>query len=303
LADPTGSRRRATIDGLMDETIWRPPLLWRSMQSAARGVVAALARMRVSGDVSAELRSGPLILAANHVGPFDPILLAAATRARRLAPRFMATGGLFRAPVVGPAMRACGHIRVDRRTATVARALDDATAALACASAVLVYPEGRMGLDPGMWPERGKTGAARLALASGAPVVPVAVWGAHEVLPYAAPRGLARALWRAVRRRPVVRVHFGAPVDLSGLRAGVPGDAQRATDRIIDALTVTLAPLRPDEPDLPRYVDPTRPTSTDRSRPRASTALAQIGQHGLAGGPDAEDLTGLGDAAVGRTQG
>ena len=58
---------------------------------------------------------------------------------------------------------------------------------------VLVYPEGRIGLDPGMWPERGKTGTARLALASGAPVVPVAQWGAHEVLPYGAPKGLGRA--------------------------------------------------------------------------------------------------------------
>jgi hypothetical protein len=59
-------------------------------------------------------------------------------------------------------------------------------------------------------------------------------------------------------------VHFGAPVDLSGLTADVPGHAQRATERIIEALTVTLAPLRPDEPDRPRHVDPTRPTSTDR---------------------------------------
>jgi hypothetical protein len=80
-------------------------------------------------------------------------------------------------------------------------------------------------------------------------------------------RGLARAVWR----RPVVRVHFGAPVDLSGLRPGVPGHAQRATERIIDALTETLAPLRRDEPDLPRYVDPTRPTSTERLHRRTPT--------------------------------
>lgn len=73
-----------------------------------------------------------------------------------------------------------------------------------------------------MWPERGKTGVARLALTSGATVVPVALWGAHEVLPYAAPKGLLGALGRALVRRPVVRVHFGTPVDLSGLSAGGP---------------------------------------------------------------------------------
>ena len=257
---------------MMDTTPWRPPRFWRFVQFLSRGVVAALTRLRVTGDLPADLRAGPLILAANHISNFDPVVMAAATGIRRVAPRFMATGGLFRTPVIGAAMRACGHIRVDRRTANVARALDDAAAALARRSVVLVYPEGRIGLDPRMWPERGKTGAARMALVSGATVVPVAQWGAHEVMRYSTrPGDLLRGLARAVWRRPVVRVHFGAPVDLSGLRPGVPGHAQRATERIIEALTGTLAPLRPDEPDLPRYVDPTRPTSTDRLHRRAAT--------------------------------
>ncbi|HYN97272.1 MAG TPA: lysophospholipid acyltransferase family protein [Pilimelia sp.] len=247
---------------------WRPPRLWLFLQVLARGLTAALARLRVSGDVSPALRAGPVILAANHISPIDPVVLAAATRARRLSPRVMATGGLFRTPVVGSVMRACGHIRVDRRTTTVARSLDEAGDALAAGSIVLVYPEGRISLDPTLWPERGKTGAARLALASGAPVVPVAQWGTHEVVPYAVPRGLLPAVLRAVVRRPVVRVRFGPPVDLSGLSAGVPGHAQAATDRIIDAIADTLAPLRPDEPETPRHHDPTRPLSTDRSRPR-----------------------------------
>jgi len=124
---------------------------------------------------------------------------------------------------------------------------------------LVVYPEGRIGLDPRLWPERGQTGVARLALTTGATVVPVAQWGAHEVVPYAAPRGLLRALPRTAWRRPTVRVRFGAPVDLSGLRAGDPRDARRATDRIIAAITRELAPLRADEPDLPRHLDPTRP--------------------------------------------
>jgi 1-acyl-sn-glycerol-3-phosphate acyltransferase len=251
--------------GLMETTPWRPPRFWRFLQVLARGVVAALARLRVTGDVPDGRRAGPLILAANHISNFDPVVLAAATHVRRIAPRFMATGGLFRAPVVGAAMRACGHIRVDRRTANVARALDDAKAALDQRSVVLLYPEGRIGLDPGMWPERGKTGAARMALASGATVVPVVQWGSHQVLPYSTAAGpLLRGITRALWRRPVIQVHFGPPVDLSGLRPDVPGHAQRATERIIDALTESLVSLRPNELDRPRYLDPTRPASTTR---------------------------------------
>lgn len=246
---------------------WQPPLIWRAAQALARVVVALLARLEVTGDIPASLRGGPLILAANHISPFDPIVMAAACRERRIAPRIMATGGLFRVPVLGAAMRAAGHIRVDRGTSGVHRALDDAAVAAAAGSAILVYPEGRIGLDPGLWPERGKTGTARLALACGAPVIPVAQWGSHEVLPYLAPKGLLGGVARALVRRPRVRVHFGDPVTLTDL-AGVPGAARRATDRIIDALTETLTPLRPDESDRPRHVDPGRPIDTTRSHPR-----------------------------------
>ena len=89
-----------------------------------------------------------------------------------------------------------------------------AEAALAERSVVLAYPEGRITLDPGMWPERGKTGLARLAVASGAPVVPVAQWGAHTVLPWGAPKKSTRP----------GRVGAAAPAGRPGaLRAGVHG--------------------------------------------------------------------------------
>ncbi|MFC3502930.1 lysophospholipid acyltransferase family protein [Micromonospora krabiensis] len=250
---------------------WQPPAIWRTAQLLARGVVGAVARLEVTGQVPEELRRGPLVLAANHISPFDPVVLTAACRVRGVAPRIMATAGLFRAPLVGAAMRRAGHIRVDRGTAAVGRALDDAATAVAAGSVVLVYPEGRIGLDPGMWPERGKTGAARLALACGAPVIPVAQWGSHEVVPYRAPKGLLRGLARSVVRRPVIRVHFGEPVDLGGLAPDTPGSARRATDRIIDAITDALVPLRPDEPDRPRHVDPGRPADSSRSHRRRPT--------------------------------
>lgn len=254
----------------MTDTTWTAPGVWRGLLLAAHAAVGATARLRVTGEVPPALRRGPLILAANHISPVDPVVMMAACRSAHVLPRIMATGGVFRTPVLGALMRASGQIRVDRRSATVARALDDAAAALREGSVVLIYPEGRIGLDPGLWPERGKTGAARLALTTGAPVIPVAQWGGHELMPYDTARMATngRALLHDLRHRPVVRVGFGAPVDLSGLAADTPGDAQRATDRIIDAITATLAPLRAGEPDRPHHRDPTRPVDVSRAHRR-----------------------------------
>lgn len=248
------------------DTRWRAPLLWRFVLWLAGIVVPSVCRLRVTSDIPPELRNGPMILAGNHIGTFDPIATTAASRRVRLAPRMMATGGLFRAPVVGPLMRIAGHIPVDRGRDSVANAVPDAVTALAAGSAVFIYPEGRIGLDPGMWPERAKTGMARLALASGAPVVPVAIWGSHEVIAYHRWRVMIRMLISSLWRRPTVRVHFGAPVDLSGLELGAVGHAQRASDRIMDAIAAELAPLRKDEPRLPRFLDYTRPVSMARVR-------------------------------------
>jgi 1-acyl-sn-glycerol-3-phosphate acyltransferase len=260
----------------------------------ARVVVALLARLRVTGDLPAPLRGGPLILAANHLSPFDPVVLTAACHARRVAPRYLATAGLFQTPLLGPVMRRWGHLPVHRGTAAVTRALPEAVEALRAGSAVMVYPEGRIGLDPHLWPERGRTGVARLALATGAPVVPVAQWGSHEVVPYSAPRGLLRALPGTIRRRPTVRVHFGPPVDLGDLSAGVPGHARRATDRIVEAVSFHLATLRADEPQRPRHLDPTRPTGIRRA----------AGRRPATGGPDHRGGgTGAGAAGAAGTVG
>ncbi|WP_229074831.1 1-acyl-sn-glycerol-3-phosphate acyltransferase [Actinoplanes sp. DH11] len=279
-------------------TTWRAPLIWRFLTALSPWLVAPLCRLRVSGEVPEAMRAGPVILAANHVSPFDPAVLIVACRRAGLTPRIMATGGVFRVPVVGAVMRRCGHIRVDRNTARAADALTGAAAALAEGSAVLVYPEGRIGLDPWMWPERGKTGVARMAALSGAPVLPVAQWGTHAVIPYEAPKRLGRALLMALLRRPVVQVRFGEPVDL-GAASGTPAAsdapaasgnpatsdapaepgaaavsgtagarAMRATRLIMSGIDDALAPLRADEMRMPKVVDSSRPRDMSRVRPR-----------------------------------
>jgi 1-acyl-sn-glycerol-3-phosphate acyltransferase len=259
--------------GLMDAS-WRVPWVWRALLRFSRVLVPMICRLQVSGEVPDALRHGPLILAANHVSPVDPVVMTAACSIAGVAPRFMATGGLFDAPIAGWAMRAAGHLRVDRHTAQVAQALPDAADALRAGSVVLVYPEGRIGLDPWMWPERGKTGVARMASLSGAPVIPVAQWDTHRVLPYAAPVGIVGSVLRAMWHRPVVQVRFGEPVDLSGLTGTAGAQAMRATDRIVEGIARTLEQLREDEPREPHFVDRTRPVDMARVRRRPLTGEA-----------------------------
>src|SRR5262245_54069060 len=120
---------------------WRVPLFWRLILRLLMVIVAPLCRLRVTTSMPYELTWGPLILAGNHVGNVDPVLTTGACAQMRIAPRFLATGGLFRAPVLGPLMRAAGHIPVDRGRDTVTKAVPDATDALRQGSIIFIYPE------------------------------------------------------------------------------------------------------------------------------------------------------------------
>jgi 1-acyl-sn-glycerol-3-phosphate acyltransferase len=179
----------------------------------------------------------------------------------------MATGGIIDAPVAGPLLERTGGIRVERGTELARHAVRVTEAALAHAGHVVVYPEGRVGLTPDGWPERGRTGMARMALGLGVPVIPVSQWGAHEVLRYANDWGKVGTVLRAIVRRPRLRVHVGPPVVLDDLKMGRVGDANRARYRITAAITRGLVPLRADEKHGPAWVDATRPTTAVAAYP------------------------------------
>jgi len=248
------------------------PAVWRTMLAIDERVVDVMGTLEVTGDLDETLRDKPLILAANHIGVFDALVLMAACRRIGVAPRFMLAGGLLDAPLLGTALRGSGHLRVDRGSgATAIEQFLHATEQLRASTVpLLVYPEGRISREPGLWPERGKTGAARLALAAGVPVVPVSQWGAHEAVYWGTETvsklrdvlPLARSGLTSPMRRPTFKVHFGAPVDLSDLDPATPGTPWQAHQRIMRAITGGLAELRRDEPDVPRFHDPTRPTDT-----------------------------------------
>jgi 1-acyl-sn-glycerol-3-phosphate acyltransferase len=238
-----------------------PWWFWCFMLRNFSWLVGIFGRVQVTGDIPEELRKGPLLLAANHIGDFDPFVIAVALHRVGVVPRIMATGGIMSAPVAGPLLERTGAIRVERGTELARHAVRVTEVALVSGGHVVAYPEGRVGLAADGWPERGRTGMARMALGLGVPVIPVSQWGAHEVLQYANDWGKLRTALRAVVRRPALQVHVGPPIRLDDLRVGRVGDANRARYRIAAAITRGLVPLRAGEKGRPHYVDSTRPTT------------------------------------------
>ena len=131
-------------------------------------------------------------------------------------PRFLAKAGLFKVPVLGFVLRATKQIPVERSTAGANRSLQLAKEVVDEGGAIIIYPEGTLTRDPDLWPMKGHTGAARMALESGIPVVPMAHWGAHEVFPRYAKRF-------HLFPRKTSRVVVGDPVDLSAFAGRAAG--------------------------------------------------------------------------------
>lgn len=194
-------------------------------------------------------RSGPVIIVANHISNFDPLALGHYLVWHGRWPRALAKSELWQVPVVGWLARSLGQIPVERRSARAAESLTAAASALARGECVVIYPEGTITGDPDGWPMTGRPGAARLALQTGAPVVPIGQWGAQRVMPgrsIAFPRLLPRA---------TMTVIAGPPVDLSDLREArdTPGAAAEGSLRIMDAITALVAEARGENAPTDRY--------------------------------------------------
>ena len=188
-------------------------------------------------------RSGGVIVAANHTSYVDPLTLAHALYDHGRLPRYLAKSSLFTMPVVGPIMRGAKQIPVRRHAPDASAALAPAVAALRGGECVVIYPEGTVTGDPDEWPMRARTGVARLALLSGAPVIPLAQDGVSRIHKKGRP---GVRLWPPAP----IEVRLGPPVDLSGY-AGRPLDAQTlhaATDTIMDAVRALLSDMRGQQP-------------------------------------------------------
>lgn len=184
-------------------------------------------------------RAGGVIVAANHLSWSDPLALAHFVYTAGRFPVYLAKSSVFKVKGLGHILRRTGQIPVYRERTDAALALRDAEKGLRGGEAVIFYPEGTCTRDPDLWPMTGKTGAARMALTTGVPVIPVAHWGAHELWPYGTKQ------FRPFPRK-TMHIIAGPPVDLSKYE-GRPVDSatlNAATADIMRAIADLLAKLR-----------------------------------------------------------
>jgi 1-acyl-sn-glycerol-3-phosphate acyltransferase len=186
-------------------------------------------------------RDGGFITAINHNSYLDPLSYAHFQYNSGRVPRFLAKAALFKAPFVGLMLRGTRQIPTFRESSDAVGAFRAAVDAIERGECVAFYPEGTLTRDPAQWPMQGKTGAARVALLTKAPVIPVAQWGANEVMPPYARKKRLRLL-----PRKTLRVKAGPSVDLSAYYGQEPTAEvlRAATDTIMADVTGLLGELR-----------------------------------------------------------
>lgn len=237
------------------------PVGYRFAIRVLRPLLMALTRRDWSGAEHLPTEGGWVVV-TNHTSHLDPLVFAHFLVDHGYAPRFLGKIQVFEVPFVGSVLRSADQIPVHRETGYANDAYRAAVAAVRAGKCVAIYPDGTLTRDPDLWPMRGKTGAARVALETGCPVIPVATWGPHEILP---PYGHRPRLFP----RKTMHVRAGAPVDLDDLR-GRPVTAEvlaEATARIVGAVTRTLEEVRGERAPVQRF-DPRRAGVTTTGRPR-----------------------------------
>ncbi len=206
--------------------------------------------------------TGGCVIVLNHVTKIDPLTAAHFVYDHGRLPRYLAKADLFKNKALSKFLRSGGQIPVERLTRNAVGAFDSAVAAVNAGECIVVYPEGTITRDPEMWPMKGKSGAARIALATGCPVIPVGHWGAHQLLaPYSKKPDLFP--------RKTITVKAGAPVDLGDLlgREQTPAVVQEATDRIMAAITALVEEIRGEQAPADRF-DPKRAGVSEIGNPK-----------------------------------
>lgn len=205
-------------------------LLWPPVMAATRREWRGQEHLGVHGQ--------GMVVSPNHISWFDPLVVAHFLHDSGRPPRFMGKQSVFDVPVVGRLLTGAGQIPVVRDS-DPARSLSAAVAAVRSGECLVMYPEGTITRDPGLWPMSGRTGALRVALSTGAPLVPIAQWGAQEVMaPYI-------RHFRVLPRK-LMQVRAGAPLDIDDLRdRPITKDLlEEGTSRLMDAITGLVEQIR-----------------------------------------------------------
>ena len=168
-------------------------------------------------------------------------------------------------------LRSADQIPVYRSTEGAAGSLRAAASAVEIGKVVTIYPEGTITRDPAAWPMSGRTGAVRVALATGKPLVPLMQWGAQEILwPY------SKRL--RIFPRKTIHIRVGVPIDLTRY-AGEPlteAVLHDATGHLMDTLTSMMAELRGELPSTPRIDVHTLSRPRSNYRPGQSTNTERL---------------------------
>ncbi|MBV7433365.1 1-acyl-sn-glycerol-3-phosphate acyltransferase [Dermabacteraceae bacterium TAE3-ERU5] len=183
-------------------------------------------------------RGGAAILVGNHLSGYDAVSYGRLQYERGIHPRFLAKHTLFQIPVGGRLLRMLGTIPVYRGTERAKEALAAALAVLEEKHTVTMFPEGTYSYVPSVVPLQGKTGAVRLSLLTGAPIIPVGSWGSQNVWH---PEKLHPSLW------PKPHVHF--VVSAPWTPKLLPGEseaagARRMTAELMDKIAELTAVAR-----------------------------------------------------------
>jgi 1-acyl-sn-glycerol-3-phosphate acyltransferase len=187
-------------------------------------------------------REGGVIVAANHLSYVDWAAVALFVYESGRYPAFLIKSSVFDVRGVGAFLRACGQFPVQRGHVDAALVLREAERGVRKGECLVIYPEGTATRDPDLWPMVAKTGVARLALNTGAPVIPLAHWGAQDILAYGSRKP-------HLFPRRTVQMMAGPPVDLSAyLGQPLNRDVLRAATRaVMSDITALVARMR-DEP-------------------------------------------------------
>jgi 1-acyl-sn-glycerol-3-phosphate acyltransferase len=234
--------------------------IFRLLAAIAVPPMTAMVKFRLHGTENVPAH-GAFVLAPNHYSEIDPLVMGVAMWKVGRMPRYLAKASLFKIPGIGALLRASGQVPVER--AGGARDSDPLGQARQIANqglAVVIYPEGSLTRDPDLWPMRGKTGAVRVALEQGIPVIPAAHWGTQALMPRYAKRLNAFP-------RKTIDVSFGPPVDLSAFadRKLDTATLAEATEVVMQAITKLFEELRGEKAPVERW-DPSKHNQKDTGR-------------------------------------
>ena len=202
-------------------------------------------------------KEGGFVAAPNHISYFDPFSISHFLYSAGCEPYFLGKEEVFRVPVFGRLLVASGQVPVYRKTGRAADAYRAAVEGVENGKCIVVFPEGTLTRDPDLWPMVGKTGAARIALQTRKPVIPIAQWGSQEVIPTYG-RGMH------LFPRCTMRVTAGPAVDLEDLydRPLDTPTLKIATERIMVQITDLLEGIRGGQAPAIRH-DPRRSGEPD----------------------------------------